>query len=111
MIKTTNGDYSYALMPLSAKNWNGKDNELESRCLIARCENIKAPKVIGLAIGESPEGGFMFDIAYYDLSKIIDELVVEVNLTKEELGFFNKSKLLFTFRRCEIKFRMLNIFI
>ncbi len=42
-------------MPLSDKNWNGKESELQLRCAIARCYNPTATKVIGLAIGESPE--------------------------------------------------------
>lgn len=88
MVRIPDGSYTYVLMPLSDKNWNGKESELQLRCAIARCYNPTATKVIGLAIGESPEGEFMFDIAYLNIPELNDEFIRRVEDAKNELGFF-----------------------
>lgn len=81
-------DHSYVFMPLSSKNWEGKEKELELRCLIARMENQNAPKVIGIAIGESPEKQHIFDIAYLDIPELNDEMLEKIAEAKSELGYF-----------------------
>jgi hypothetical protein len=81
-------DHSYVFMPLSPKNWENKEKELQLRCLIARMENKNAPKVIGIAIGESPEKEHIFDIAYFDIPELNDEMLEKIAEAKEELGYF-----------------------
>ncbi|WP_346986209.1 hypothetical protein [Chryseobacterium sp. POE27] len=89
MIKPfKDSDHSYVFMPLSSKNWKNKEKELQLRCLVARMENINAAKVIGIAIGESPEKEHIFDIAYFDIPELDDEMLKKIAEVKEELGYF-----------------------
>lgn len=81
-------DHSYVIMPLSNKNWEGKEKELQLRCLIARKENINTPKVIGIAIGKSPQNEHIFDIAYFDIPELNDEMLEKIEFAKQELGYF-----------------------
>lgn len=88
MIKQPESDHSYVIMPLSPKNWKSKENELQLRCLVARKENPDAPKVIGIAIGNSPDGELMFDIAYFDIPELSEEFTEKIEDIKNELGYF-----------------------
>ena len=64
-----------SIMSLSSKNWQSNEKELQLRCLIARMENKNPPKVIGIAIGESPEKEHIFNIAYFDIPELNDEML------------------------------------
>lgn len=81
-------EHSYVFMPLSPKNWKNKEKELQLRCLVARMENKNAPKVIGIAIGKSPEKEYIFDIVYLDIPELDDEMLKKIAEAKEELGYF-----------------------
>jgi len=89
MVKLPESDHSYVIMPLSSKNWDGKEGELQLRCVVARYENPTAQKVIGIAIGESPKGEFMFDLAYFNIPELSEELIDKIKIVKDELGYFN----------------------
>lgn len=88
MIKLPECNHSYVIMPLNSKNWEGKENELQLRCVVARYENPTAHKVIGIAIGESPKGEFMFDLAYFNIPELSEELINKIKDVKEVLGYF-----------------------
>ena len=51
-------------------------------------ENKNAPKVIGIAIGESSDKEHIFDIAYFDIPELNDEMLEKIAEAKEELGYF-----------------------
>jgi hypothetical protein len=89
MLKALPGsDHSYVFMPLSPKNWKHKEKELELRCLVSRSENRHTKKVIGLAIGRSPENENIFDIVYFDIPELTSEMIEKIESIKQELGFF-----------------------
>lgn len=80
-------DHSYVFMPLSHKNWENKDKELQLRCLVARKESKNARKVIGIAIGKNPTNENIFDIAYFDISELNEEILKKIEEAKQELGY------------------------
>lgn len=84
-------DHSYVFMPLSSKNWESKDKELQLRCLVARMENNPAPKVIGIAMGNSPEDELIFDIAYFNIPELNQEALIRIEEAKQELGYFKNA--------------------
>jgi hypothetical protein len=88
MIKLPKSNYSYVIMPLNSKNWDDKEGELQLRCVVARYENPTAHKVIGIAIGKSSQGEFMFDLAYFNIPELNEELTNKIKTIKEELGYF-----------------------
>ncbi|MGV8092267.1 MAG: hypothetical protein AB2L24_10435 [Mangrovibacterium sp.] len=81
-------DHSYVFMPLSYKNWESKEKELQLRCLVARKESKNAPKVIGIAIGKSSTNEHIFDIAYFDIPELNEEMLEKIEEAKQELGYF-----------------------
>lgn len=90
LIKLSESNHSYVIMPLNSKNWKGKENELQLRCVVARHENPTANTVIGIAIGESPKGEFLFDLAYFNIPELSKELINKIKIIKEELGYFKR---------------------
>jgi len=81
-------DHSYVFMPLSPKNWESKEKELQLRCLVARKESKNAPKVIGIAIGKSPTNEHIFDIAYFDIPELNEEILKKNRRSKTRAGVF-----------------------
>jgi len=89
IIKPFNdSDHSYVIMPLSSKNWDNKERELELRCLIDRRENPIASKVIGIAMGTDINNQNVFDLFYLDIENLDKEAVERIDNAKEELGYF-----------------------
>lgn len=89
MLKPLPGsNHTYVLMPLGEKNWIAKEKELQLRCMVARYENREAPEVVGIAIGKGPDGHNSFDIAYFNIPELTDEIITHIKLAKEELGYF-----------------------
>jgi hypothetical protein len=83
-----NSNHSYVLMPLTDKNWEEKEGELELRCMVARHENPSAEKVIGISIGNNSKGESCFDICTIIIPEMSDEFVKKVYEIKKELGYF-----------------------
>lgn len=93
MMKPLPGtQHSYVIMPLSEKNWIGKESELQLRCMIARHDIPEARQVIGLGIGIGPDGVPTFDLAYIDIPELTEEVKLKIRQAKEELGFFNNPQ-------------------
>ncbi|MBW4888917.1 hypothetical protein KXQ82_04295 [Mucilaginibacter sp. HMF5004] len=89
MLKAFNGaDHSYVFMPLSAKNWFQKEKELQLRCMIARYENPGASKVIGIAIGRELNEPPIFDLVYFDIPILSDEIIEQIKAAQKQLGYF-----------------------
>lgn len=82
-------EHCYVFMPLSQKNWDSKESELQLRCLIARKENPTSKKVIGLGIGTGTDGVPLFDLAFFDLPALSGELLERIEQAKNELGYFS----------------------
>lgn len=95
-----NSNHTYVFMPLNDKNWEEKEGELELRCMVARYENPTVEKIIGISIGSNSNGESCFDICTIVIPEMDDEFIKDINLIKEELGYFknpviseNKKKL------------------
>ena len=57
MLRPLDGcNHTYVLIPLTDKNWDGKESELKLRCIVARVENPNTQKIIGIAIGSNSNG-------------------------------------------------------
>lgn len=81
-------NHAYVFMPLNDKNWEEKEGELELRCMVARYENPTVEKIIGISIGSNSNGESCFDICTIVIPEMDDEFIKDVNLIKEELGYF-----------------------
>lgn len=80
--------HAYVFMPLTDKNWEQKEAELQLRCMVARYLNPTAKKIIGIAIGGNSYGESCFDICTYEIDELDDELIAEAQLIQAEFGFF-----------------------
>jgi hypothetical protein len=90
MLKPLKGaEYAYVFMPLTDKNWDEKEEELELRCMVARHENPTAEKIIGISIGSNSKGESCFDICTVVIPEIDEDFIREVKDIKKELGYFN----------------------
>lgn len=89
MIKALPGsNHSYVFMPLSDKNWNRKEKELQLRCLVARYENRGADIVIGISLGKGSANEYIFDIVYFNIPNLTSEMIEKIKSAKQELGYF-----------------------
>ena len=82
--------HTYVFIPLSRKNWDGKESELKICCTIARAENPEAETIIGIAIGRSPTQKLYFDYCYLHLPEINNEFIKRAKVVKQELGYFKE---------------------
>lgn len=85
-----NQNHSYVFMPLNDKNWEGKENELELRCIVARLENPEIEKVIGISIGSNSNGESVFDICSIFIPEMNDDFIKYATEVKNEFGYFKK---------------------
>ncbi len=85
-----NSNHSYVFMPLTHKNWKGKENELELRCIVARLENPNTEKIIGISIGSNSDGESVFDIYSIVLPEMNDDFIKHAKEIKKEFGYFKK---------------------
>lgn len=90
MIRPLPGSkHTYVFIPLSKKNWEGKESELKICCTIARADNLEAETIIGIAIGQSPTTRELyFDYCYLHLPEINDEFIRRAKVVQQELGYF-----------------------
>jgi hypothetical protein len=86
-----NAAHAYVFMPLSDKNWEEKESELELRCMVARYENPTTKKIIGISIGSNSKGESCFDLFALYLPEIDENFALAVQDIKNELGYFAKS--------------------
>lgn len=83
-----NAEHTYVFMPLSDKNWEEKEIELELRCMVARYENPTAKKIIGISIGSNSSGDSCFDLFTFYLPEIDENFAKLVQEIKNEHGYF-----------------------
>lgn len=83
-------NHSYVFMPLTEKNWKGKEKELELRCIVARFENPNTEKIIGISIGHNSKGESVFDIFSMVIPEMNEDFIKHVKEIKKELGYFKK---------------------
>ncbi|MDR5591647.1 hypothetical protein [Christiangramia sp. SM2212] len=82
--------HCYTFMPLTSKNWEGKEKELELRCIVARMENPNVERVIGIAFGNNGDGQDVYDICAHYIPEISEEFIALAKEVRDELGHFKK---------------------
>jgi len=82
--------HCYVFMPLTSKNWEGKEKELELRCVVARMENPSVERVIGIGFGNNSDGKDYYDICSIYIPEMSEEFITHAKEVKEELGYFKK---------------------
>lgn len=91
MLRPLEGcNHTYVLIPLTDKNWEGKESELKLRCMVARVENPNTEKVIGISIGSNSEGENHFDICYLNIPDLDEQYVNHAKEIQDEFGYFKK---------------------
>ncbi len=85
--------HCYLLMPLTSKNWNSKEKELELRCVVARMENPSVEKVIGIGFGNNGDGQDVYDICYHHIPEMSEDFIAQAKEIQEELGYFKNPKI------------------
>ena len=94
MLRPLEGSkHAYVFMPLTDKNWEEKEGELELRCVVARYENPTAEKIIGISMGRNAKGDSCFDICTLYIPEMDDDFINEVKKIKEELGYFTNPRI------------------
>lgn len=89
MLRPLDGcNHTYVLIPLTDKNWEGKESELKLRCIVARAENPNTEKIIGISIGSRSNGESHFDICYLYIPKLDKEFVKHAKTIQDEFGYF-----------------------
>lgn len=82
--------HCYVFMPLKPNNWEGKENELELRCMVARMENPTIEMVIGIGFGNNGDGHDVYDICSHYISEMSEEFITHAKEVQDELGYFKK---------------------
>jgi len=94
MLKPINdAKHCYILMPLTSKNWEGKEAELELRCVVARMENPTVERVIGIGFGNNGNGQDLYDICSIYIPEMSEEFIAHAKEIKEELRYFRNPKI------------------
>ena len=88
LLPQPDAKHMYVFMPLSQKNWEGKEKELELRCIVARYLNPSVNTVIGLGIGTNGKEESVYDICYHYFPEISDDFVKHAKAIQQELGYF-----------------------
>ena len=83
-------NHCYVFMPLTSKNWEGKEKELELRCIVARMENPSVEKVIGIGFGNNGNGQDVYDICAHYIPEMSEEFIASAKEVQNELGYFKK---------------------
>ena len=82
--------HCYVFMPLTSKNWEGKEKELELRCIVARMDNPTVERVIGISFGNNGDGQDVYDICSHYIPEMSEEFITRANEVQDELGYFKK---------------------
>ena len=89
MLKPIDGaKHCYVFMPLTEKNWEGKEKELELRCYVARMENPSVERVIGIGFGNNGDGKDYYDICSFYIPEMSDGFIAMAKEVQQELGYF-----------------------
>lgn len=82
--------HCYVFMPLTSKNWEGKEKELELRCIVARMDNSTVERVIGISFGNNGDGQDVYDICSHYIPEMSEEFITRAKEVQDELGYFKK---------------------
>ncbi len=80
-------NHCYVFVPLSKKNWEEKEKELQLRCIVARMLNSKTQNVIGISRGSNGREE-VFDICFISISEIDENFVQFAEEIQKKLGYF-----------------------
>ncbi len=93
LLPQENANHLYVFIPLTQDNWEGKEQELELRCIVARKLNPSVHNVIGIAIGSNTDGESVFDICHHYIPNLTDEFIENATQIQEEFGYFENPKM------------------
>lgn len=82
--------HCYVFMPLTSKNWEGKEKELELRCVVARMENPNVERVIGIGFGNNSDDKDFYDICSIYIPEMSEEFITHAKEVQDKLGYFKK---------------------
>ncbi|WP_233131552.1 nuclease-related domain-containing protein [Tenacibaculum holothuriorum] len=92
LLPKKDAKHMYVFMPLTMKNWDGKEKELELRCIVARYLNPSVNTVIGIGIGTNGKGDSVYDICYHYIPETSDDFIKQAREIQQELGYFENPK-------------------
>lgn len=93
VLPDSGAKHMYVFMPLTQKNWEEKEGELESRCIVARYLNPSVDTVIGIAVGSNGNEESVYDICYHYIPELSDDFVKLAKKIQKEFGYFKKTLL------------------
>lgn len=93
LLPQESANHLYVFIPLTQENWEGKEQELELRCIVARKLNPSIHNVIGIAIGSNTNGESVFDICHHYIPNLTDEFLKNATKIQEEFGYFQNPKM------------------
>lgn len=92
LLPQKDAEHMYVFMPLTQKNWELKENELELRCIVARYLNPSINTVIGIAIGSNGKDDSVYDICYHHIPELTNGFIKHAKEIQQELGYFSNPK-------------------
>lgn len=92
LLPLEGSDHTYVFIPLTDKNWDEKESELQLRCIVARAKNPETKNVIGIAMGSNSDGETHYDICYLRIEQIDDSFIQKAKKIQDEFGYFNKPQ-------------------
>ncbi|SRX76213.1 nuclease-related domain-containing protein [Aequorivita antarctica] len=92
LLPQKDAKHMYVFMPLTQKNWIGKEKELELRCIVARYLNTSVDIIIGIGIGSNGKDESVYDICYHYFPEISDDFIKHAKEIQQELGFFENPR-------------------
>ena len=92
LLPQKDAKHMYVFMPLTLKNWDMKEKELELRCLVARYLNPSIDTVIGISIGSNEKDDSLYDICYHYIPEMSDDFIKQAKEIQQELGYFENPK-------------------
>lgn len=88
LLPQKDAKHMYVFMPLTIKNWDSKEKELELRCIVARYLNPSVNTVIGIGIGSNGKDDSVYDICYHYIPETSDDFIKQAREIQQELGYF-----------------------
>lgn len=88
LLPQKDAKHMYVFMPLTQKNWDGKESELELRCIVARYLNPSVDTIIGIGIGSKGKDESVYDICYHYFPEISVDFITHAKEIQQEFGYF-----------------------
>ncbi len=91
LLPQEGANHLYVFITLTQSNGEGKEQELELRCIVARKLNPSVHNVI--AIGSNTQGNSVFDLYHFYIPNLTEEFIENATQIQEEFEYFKNSKM------------------